>query len=68
VQATVFGVAGVIDVKVVAVAALIGLCSVPGAFLARAVVERLPLRLHRGILDAVVMIGGIAMVTSALRS
>jgi uncharacterized membrane protein YfcA len=68
VQATVFGVAGVIDVKVVAVAALIGVCSVPGAFLARAVVERLPLRLHTDILDAVVMIGGIAMVTSALRS
>jgi uncharacterized membrane protein YfcA len=68
VQATVFGVAGVIDVKIVAVAALIGICSVPGAFLARAVVERLPVRLHTGILDAVVLIGGIAMVTSALRS
>jgi uncharacterized membrane protein YfcA len=66
VQATVFGVAGVIDAKVVAVAALIGLCSVPGAFLARSIVGRMPLRLHTGILDAVIMIGGVAMVAGAL--
>jgi uncharacterized membrane protein YfcA len=67
VQATVFGVAGVIDVKVVAVAALIGLCSVPGAFLARSIVGRMPVRLHAGILDAVIMIGGVAMVAGALQ-
>jgi uncharacterized membrane protein YfcA len=67
VQATVFGVAGVLDVKVVAVAALIGLCSIPGAFLARGIVDRLPVRLHTGILDAVVLIGGVAMVAGAIR-
>jgi uncharacterized membrane protein YfcA len=68
VQATVFGVAGVIDAKVIAVAALIGLCSIPGAFLARGIVDRLPVRLHTGILDAVVLIGGVAMATAALRA
>ena len=68
VQATVFGLVGVIDAKVIAVAALIGLCSVPGAFLARRIVDRLPLRLHTGILDAVVLIGGAAMVAGALRT
>jgi uncharacterized membrane protein YfcA len=67
VLATVFGVAGVLDVKVVAVAALIGLCSIPGAFLARGIVDRLPVRLHTGILDAVVLIGGVAMVAGAIR-
>ena len=68
VQTTVFGVAGVIDVKVIAVAALIGLCSIPGAFLARRIVDRLPVRLHTGILDAVILIGGAAMVAGALRA
>ena len=66
VQTTVFGVAGVLDIRVIAMAALIGVCSVPGAFLARRVVDRLPLRLHTGILDAVVLIGGAAMVAGAL--
>ena len=46
VQTTVFGVAGVLDIRVIAMAALIGVCSVPGAFLARRIVDRLPLRLH----------------------
>jgi uncharacterized membrane protein YfcA len=67
VQTTVFGVAGVLDIRVIAMAALIGVCSVPGAFLARRIVDRLPLRLHTGILDAVVLIGGVAMVAGALK-
>jgi uncharacterized membrane protein YfcA len=66
VQATVFGVAGVIDAKVIAVAALIGLCSIPGAFLARRIVEHMPVRLHAAILDGVILIGGIAIVMNAL--
>lgn len=66
VQALVFGVAGVIDVKVIAVAALIGLCSVPGAFVARQIVDQMPVRLHAWILDAVVLAGGAMMVAGAL--
>lgn len=68
VQASVFGVAGVIDVKVIAVATLIGLCSIPGAFVARSIVGRMSVRLHTGILDAVVLLGGAAMVAGALRA
>ena len=67
VQATVFGIAGVIDAKVIAVAALIGLCSIPGAFFARRIVDRMPVRLHTAILDGVVLIGGVAMVAGALK-
>jgi uncharacterized membrane protein YfcA len=66
VQALVFGVAGVIDLQVVTVALLIGACSVPGAFLARRIVERMPVRLHAAVLDAVILIGGVAMVANAL--
>jgi uncharacterized membrane protein YfcA len=67
VQAAVFGVAGVIDLQVVTIALLIGACSVPGAFLARRVVERMPVRLHAAVLDAVILIGGAAMVLAAVR-
>jgi uncharacterized membrane protein YfcA len=66
VQAAVFGVAGVIDLQVIAVAALIGLCSIPGAFLARALVDRLPVQLHAWVLEIVVLLGGVMMVAGAL--
>lgn len=66
VQASVFGVAGVIDADVIAVALLIGIFSLPGAFVARAIVDRLSIHLHTAILDAVVLLGGGLMVGSAI--
>lgn len=66
VQVLVFGVAGMIDARVIAVALLIGVCSVPGAYLARAIVHRLHPRVHTAILDAVVLLGGATMVVGAL--
>jgi hypothetical protein len=63
----VFGLAGVITGQVVAVALLIGFVALPGAFLARALVERLPIHIHTAMLDAVVMIGGAVMIFDALR-
>jgi uncharacterized membrane protein YfcA len=67
VKTGVFGVAGVIGAKVVAVAVLIGLAAFPGAFLAKLLVARMPLHLHTAILDAVVVGGGAVMTLSALR-
>jgi uncharacterized membrane protein YfcA len=64
---TVFGLAGVITGQVVAVALLIGLVAFPGAFLARALVERMPIHIHTAILDAVVVMGGVVMIIGALR-
>ena len=52
--------------KVIAYALLIGVIAFPGAFLARAFVERMPLHVHTAILDAVVLIGGAVMVFGAL--
>jgi hypothetical protein len=46
---------------------LIGIVALPGAFLARAFVERMPVHVHTAILDAVVILGGVFMVGSALR-
>ena len=62
----VFGVFGAVDAKVVAVALLIGCVAFPGAFLAKALVDRLPLHVHTAILDAVVIGGGLLMVLGAI--
>jgi uncharacterized membrane protein YfcA len=65
VKIAVFGVAGIVDSKVVAFAVLIGAISMPGAFLAKALVDRMPVRVHTAILDTVVLFGGAFMVLNA---
>jgi len=67
VKILVFGIAGVITAQVIAFALLIGLVAFPGAFLAKAFVERMPLHVHTAILDAVVLLGGMFLVWDALR-
>ncbi|HEY4982750.1 MAG TPA: sulfite exporter TauE/SafE family protein [Pseudolabrys sp.] len=67
VKISVFGLAGVLTAQVVAFALLIGIVALPGAFLARAFVERMPLHVHTAILDAVVLLGGVFLVAGALR-
>jgi hypothetical protein len=49
-----------------AVAILIGTVTLPGAFLARLIVERLPIHVHTAMLDAVVVVGGVVMVVGAV--
>lgn len=66
-QVTVFGVAGLLDAKVVAVALVIGVCAIPGAFVARAIVDRISIHVHTAILDAVVLFGGVFLVYGAFR-
>ncbi len=65
VKIAVFGFAGIMTSKVIAVALLIGAAAFPGAFIAKALVERMPLHVHSAILDAVVMAGGALMVANA---
>jgi hypothetical protein len=57
----------VLTAQVVAFALLIGIVALPGAFLAKAFVERMPVHVHTAILDAVVLLGGVVMVAAALR-
>jgi uncharacterized membrane protein YfcA len=67
IKLSVFGMAGVVNVQVIAFAVLIGVVALPGAFLARAFVERMPVHIHTAILDFAVMVGGVVMISSALR-
>jgi len=63
----VFGVSGAMTPQVIALGLLIGLVALPGAFLAKALVERLPVHVHTGILDGIVLVGGAMMVFGAFR-
>jgi len=66
VKISVFGLFGVITAQVIAFALLTGLVALPGAFLAKTFVERVPVHVHTAILDAVVLLGGIFLVWGAL--
>ena len=57
---------GALTPQVVTFGLMIGLISLPGAFVARAFVERLPLHVHTAILDGIVILGGAIMIVQAI--
>jgi uncharacterized membrane protein YfcA len=63
----IFGVSGAMTPQVIALGLLIGLVALPGAFLAKAFVERMPVHVHTGLLDGIVVLGGAVMVFNAFR-
>jgi len=67
VKIAVFGTAGVLTTTVIVIALLIGLVAFPCTFLAKLIIERLPVHVHTALLDAVVVIGGGMMIFGALR-
>jgi uncharacterized membrane protein YfcA len=67
IKISVFGLAGIVTAQVVAFALLIGAIAIPGAFLAKAFVERMPVHIHTAILDVAVIAGGVVMISSAIR-
>ena len=67
IKISVFGLAGVLTAQVIAFALLIGAVALPGAFFARSFVERMPVHIHTAILDAAVIVGGLVMMSAALR-
>jgi ABC-type antimicrobial peptide transport system permease subunit len=58
---------GAVTAQVLAFALLIGGMAVPGAFLAKAFVERMPVHIHTAILDVAVITGGLVMISAAVR-
>ncbi|MGH6754296.1 MAG: TSUP family transporter, partial [Bradyrhizobium sp.] len=68
IKISIFGLAGVVTAQVLAFAVLIGAISFPGAFLAKAFVERMPVHIHTAILDVAVITGGLVMISSAART
>jgi uncharacterized membrane protein YfcA len=68
IKISVFGLAGVVTAQVLAFALLIGAVALPGAFFARVFVERMPVHIHAAILDVAVIVGGVVMISSAVRA
>jgi uncharacterized membrane protein YfcA len=68
IKLAVFGFAGVLTPTVIVIALLIGVIVFPCTFLAKLVVERLPVHVHTALLDAVVIIGGAVMILGAARA
>jgi uncharacterized membrane protein YfcA len=64
-KVAVFGLAGAVGAREIAIALIMGAMAFPGAFLARTLVDRMPLYVHTAILDAVVIVGGAVMLTGA---
>ena len=64
-KVAVFGIAGAVGAREIVIALIIGGVAFPGAFLAKALVARLPLHVHTAILDAVVIGGGAVMMFNA---
>jgi uncharacterized membrane protein YfcA len=67
VKFSVFAAAGAVTPTVLLVGLLIGCIGFPSTFVARLIVERLPVHVHTAMLDAVVLIGGGVMILGALR-
>jgi uncharacterized protein len=64
----VFALAGVLTPQVIVIACLIGAVAFPCTFIAKLIVERMPLHVHTALLDAVVIIGGLVMIAGAFRA
>jgi uncharacterized protein len=67
VKTLVFQTAGALPWASWIMAVLIGVCALPGAFIARALTGKISLTTHAYILDAVVIIGGALLVIQAFR-
>lgn len=65
-KVSVFGGYALITPELFFAGVLIGLCTVPGAFVARLILDRLPLTVHVRLMEALVIAGGISFLWRAL--
>lgn len=65
-KASTFASLGALPPALLVFALLVGLSTVPGAFIAKAILERMSVRFHALMLDAVVILGGVMMVFRAI--
>ena len=59
---------GAMPVSYWLMALVIGLCATPGAFIAKRLVRHISLEQHTGILDVVVLLGGLGLIWQGVRS
>jgi uncharacterized protein len=62
-----FGAFGALNVELLVFAAIVGLATVPGAFISRAILHALPVRVHAALMDGVVIVGGLTLLWRGIR-
>jgi uncharacterized membrane protein YfcA len=67
IKISVFALAGVFTPLVLTIGVLIGAIGFFTTFIAKLIVERLPVHVHTAMLDVVVIVGGAAMIYGALK-
>ncbi|WP_439574212.1 TSUP family transporter [Phreatobacter sp.] len=65
-KAATFGWNGALPGPLLVFALLVGLATVPGGFVAKRLLDVMPVRLHTLMLEAVIVIGGLAIVITSL--
>jgi uncharacterized membrane protein YfcA len=65
VKTAVFGTSGVLTAQYAVIGVLIGVVMIPGAYVARWILQRTPLKVHERILDAVIIAGGLSFLVHA---
>jgi uncharacterized membrane protein YfcA len=65
VKVILFGGLAALDLKLALMGLLIGLCTVPGAFVARTLLKRIPAGVHAWLMELVVVAGAIALLWRA---
>lgn len=60
-----FGSLATLDVRLALTGLLVGACTAPGAFVARALLKRIPAGVHAGFMEGVVAVGALALLSRA---
>ena len=66
IKIVVFGSAQVLTLELAVLGMVVGVCMVPGTFLARWLLQRMPLTIHAVLVDAVIVLGGLGFLVRAL--
>lgn len=64
---TIFGGLAALDAELAATGVLVGLCTAPGAFIARRMLQHIPAGVHAWIMEAVVVAGAVVLLWRGLR-
>jgi uncharacterized membrane protein YfcA len=68
VKALVFAAGGALTLELFALGLVVGAVMIPGAWAAKWIVKRMPLRVHAALIDAVILIGAATFFLRAVRS
>lgn len=60
-----FSGAAILSLELAATGLLVGLCTVPGAFVARRLMDHIPARIHAWVMELVVLVGAVALLWRA---